>query len=311
MTKVLYIAGWGRSGSTLADSLLGQLEGVISAGEIHNTWKRGLRDNRLCGCGQRFQSCPHWTSVFDEAYGGFEELNTTEIVDIVSRVRTRRILIVWLISRLGLQRGSIGRYAQLIKLLYDALGSVGKTAELVVDSSKYPADAVLISSIRSLEVRVLHVVRDPRAVAFSWASQKAKEDGSRDRKNMRRRGATASAIRWSAYNLLVASIVRVTSGRGKYMRLRYEDLVRDPNASLTRIAQFAGLDLGEVRVVDSFGSVDATPSHLASGNPSRFASGTILIRPDERWRGEMTRWDRIRAFFFAWPTTRWMGYRWT
>ena len=42
MTKILYVAGWGRSGTTLLDNVLGQVEGFVSTGELHNIWQRGL-----------------------------------------------------------------------------------------------------------------------------------------------------------------------------------------------------------------------------------------------------------------------------
>jgi len=32
--RVLYIAGWGRSGSTILDNVLGQVDGFFSAGEL-------------------------------------------------------------------------------------------------------------------------------------------------------------------------------------------------------------------------------------------------------------------------------------
>src|SRR6476469_754930 len=54
---VLFIAGWGRSGSTLLDRMLGQVPGVFSAGELRDIWDRGVREDRLCGCGQPFHEC--------------------------------------------------------------------------------------------------------------------------------------------------------------------------------------------------------------------------------------------------------------
>lgn len=44
--KVLYIAGWGRSGSTILDNVLGQVEGFFSGGELSYLWERGLSENR-------------------------------------------------------------------------------------------------------------------------------------------------------------------------------------------------------------------------------------------------------------------------
>lgn len=38
--KVLYVIGWGRSGSTILDNVLGQLDGCFSTGELHYFWER-------------------------------------------------------------------------------------------------------------------------------------------------------------------------------------------------------------------------------------------------------------------------------
>ena len=44
--RVLYIAGSGRSGSTILDRTLGQVDGFFSAGELCNLWGRGLLARR-------------------------------------------------------------------------------------------------------------------------------------------------------------------------------------------------------------------------------------------------------------------------
>ena len=64
------IGGWGRCGSTLVDMMLGQLPGFVSAGEVRELWLRGILENRPCGCGVPFRSCPFWTKVGDEAFPG-------------------------------------------------------------------------------------------------------------------------------------------------------------------------------------------------------------------------------------------------
>ena len=45
-TVVLYIAGTGRSGSTVLANILGEVEGVFTAGEVRYLWQRGLREGR-------------------------------------------------------------------------------------------------------------------------------------------------------------------------------------------------------------------------------------------------------------------------
>jgi hypothetical protein len=57
--KVLYVTGFGRSGTTILDNILGQLDGVFAAGELHYIWDRSLEQNRLCACGEAFADCRH------------------------------------------------------------------------------------------------------------------------------------------------------------------------------------------------------------------------------------------------------------
>jgi len=51
-TRVLYILGWGRSGSTVLGNILGEIDGFFSAGELHYLWERSLVEGRACGCGR-------------------------------------------------------------------------------------------------------------------------------------------------------------------------------------------------------------------------------------------------------------------
>ncbi len=56
--QVLYVGGWGRSGSTLLSHLLGRLPGMVSVGELRYVWQAGVEANELCGCGERVRRVP-------------------------------------------------------------------------------------------------------------------------------------------------------------------------------------------------------------------------------------------------------------
>ena len=71
--KVLYVAGLGRSGSTILANTLGQVEGFFSGGELNFIWKHALIENRLCGCGRPSRECPFWGPVFNGEFGGQSE----------------------------------------------------------------------------------------------------------------------------------------------------------------------------------------------------------------------------------------------
>ena len=67
-TKVLYIARFGRSGSTILGNVLGEVEGFFHGGELRSIWEHGLILNKVCGCGVPFRECEMWRPVLDEAF---------------------------------------------------------------------------------------------------------------------------------------------------------------------------------------------------------------------------------------------------
>ena len=70
--KVLYIAGVGRSGSTLLERMLGAVPGAVNTGELNAIFSRVSQQDQRCGCGEPFSECPFWREVGAEAFGGWE-----------------------------------------------------------------------------------------------------------------------------------------------------------------------------------------------------------------------------------------------
>ena len=87
--KILYIAGATRSGSTLLHDIMAQLDGFVGVGEIRDIWHYGLVDNRRCGCGLPFRSCPFWSSILFEAFGEVDDLSARRWADLTEEFRTR------------------------------------------------------------------------------------------------------------------------------------------------------------------------------------------------------------------------------
>src|SRR5687768_7919448 len=65
-TKVLYVLGSQRGGTTILGRLLGTIDGVEFGGEMRNLWGRGLRGPRSCGCGKGQWDCEVWSRVLAE-----------------------------------------------------------------------------------------------------------------------------------------------------------------------------------------------------------------------------------------------------
>ena len=166
----------------------------------------------------------------------------------------------------------LGKWLDNTGSLYNAIQSV-TNSRVIVDSSKEPAYGYALSTISSIDFRVLHLVRDPRAAAYSWLKKKRQPD-SEDREFMHRFSPTKSAALWDSWNASAEALWR----DGKYLRLRYEDFVADPRTSFTRIL---GL-LGEHAELPLAGEREVMLgiSHTVSGNPNRFDTGSVALKPD-------------------------------
>jgi len=61
----IYIAGYGRSGSTLADTILSASKNAIGLGEARY-FQKELNEKRKCACGECIESCNFWSSISEK-----------------------------------------------------------------------------------------------------------------------------------------------------------------------------------------------------------------------------------------------------
>jgi hypothetical protein len=123
--KVLYVAGLGRSGSTILANTLGQVEGFFSGGELNFIWKHALIENRLCGCGRPARECPFWGPVFDGEFGGQSEDLAREMMRLqYSGARTRHIPLMLTEGGRAKIRARLGKFLDNTGRLYGAIRSV-------------------------------------------------------------------------------------------------------------------------------------------------------------------------------------------
>ena len=201
--KVVVIVSAGRSGSTLLDMLLGSVDGFFSGGELRYLWERGLIAERRCGCGRRVAECEVWSHALSAPT--LVELDPAEVVrwqHLLARVRhTRQLLDAAHETR---HDPRLQQLIDAMSVLYKELGRV-TACRVIVDSSKRPSDAALAALLPGVDTYVVHLVRDPRAVAYSW--RRRKEDFDHElRPQMERRRIIRSAIDWLWLNAAASGI---------------------------------------------------------------------------------------------------------
>ena len=296
--NLISIGGASRSGSTLLALLLGEKDGCFTVGELRYVWSRGYAENWLCGCGAPFRDCPFWRDVFTEAYGGFERVPVDEVAALHRSVAEIAHLPELLspVKRPSFSR-RVSTYVGHLDRLCSAIRSVSG-ADTIVDSSKLPSYCYLLSLLPGSTSRVLHLVRDSRAVAFSHMRKKRRPDVTWQEEYMVRFSPAKSAFDWAALNVSM-EILRKRVPASEL--LRYEDFVAAADDNLARIS--STLAQGPARIKETL-----TTNHTVSGNPIRMTDGKLTIREDTEWKERLERRDRRIVTGLTWPLLRRYGY---
>ncbi|MDN5790587.1 MAG: glycosyltransferase [Micrococcales bacterium] len=289
---VVYIAGSGRSGSTLLERSIGAVPGYVNVGELLDLPRRVVPRDELCGCGEAFSRCTFWTAVGQRLPEGWSEQSMAHVHRLQTRVARQRFIPQMLIGRrTGRYADNLTSYATEYARLYRAITDESGD-RYVVDASKWPSQALALK-IGGIDVRVIHLVRDVRGVAYSLSRNDiARPQAAQNERDVMFSNVPASAAaRWTATqteaDLLGARGVPVA-------RMRYDDFVDAPGPTVSRALHALRLEVTEHGLDHIDGTtISLGPSHGLSGNPSRFRHGDVLLRPDTRWKQGLSRRDRI------------------
>lgn len=297
---VLGIAGADRSGTTLLDSILGGYPDVFSAGELSYFWERGLVHGRLCGCGVPVNECPVWDAVCEVAW--LDGIDWQVMARSEQLLRSRRSFDPLIPGLRARYMEGLAEVAREVGPVYRAICEV-TGAGVVVDSSKRPTWMHLLASIPDIDLRIVHMVRDPRAVAHSRRRFKRQVDDNVER-GMTQHASANSAFFWDMWNLAIEMFERPNV---PILRLRYEDLMDDPVTNTERVAAFAGLsDVRHPNLTPT--SVEMATAHTVSGNPSRFELGHVGLKNDDSWTRDQSMFDRMTVTGLTAPIALRYGY---
>ncbi len=290
------------SGATLLCFLLNAHPSIASIGEMNGLVFKNP-DEYVCSCGKMIKTCEFWQAMQCEmAERGFEfDLKDFRNAFNLGGPRWMQKLRAGsfghasldaardaIMKRLPRERKQFtALVARNLAFVESVLKITGK--RIFVDSSKDHLRARALKSFSDYDVRVIHLVRDPRGVTAS----KLRRDGGVS--------ARAAARQWLRLH------TRLQNGLGaqlrdKYIRVRYEDLCRDPRGMLRELYAFCGADPG-------FMATDfmACPHHVI-GNPMRL-SNLSVIKLDERWRELLTEEQQRQVWQVAGRLGAQYGYR--
>jgi hypothetical protein len=320
--RLFYILAASHSGSTLLAMLLGAHPDVCTAGELKAV-SLGDPERYRCSCGAPIRACPFWTGITAETAARGLPLEITAArtdLRVVESAWARRLLRplhrgkafealrdaalflspAWRRELPAIQR----RNAVLVEAL---LARTGRSC--VVDSSKNGLRLKYLLRNPALDVKVIRLVRDGRAVALTYTDPARFADardprlrgggGGGDRAGERL--SLAAAVReWRRSHEAADAILRGLPP-SRWTEVRYEDLCRAPAVTLARVFGFMGVDPQATDL-----QFRAREHHVV-GNGMRLDSSSE-IRLDERWRGALSADDLAAFEAAAGALNRRLGY---
>lgn len=297
--KVLYISGWGRSGSTILARILGQIDGFFHGGELRTIWVDGLKPNGVCGCGVLVRECPVWNAICDRAFGGINNINPPEITRLQrsTEPRTKEVLLSQFLPNSDAKiQTRLQAYHEILSKLYCSIREV-MNSRVIVDDSNHPGYAHTLSMMPEIDLYLIHLIRDPRATAYSWSQRQKKGLGTYSIRN--------NSLGWDMRNIATEALARRV--KGKYLRLFYEDFATHPKATIQKILNFLDEQSSNLPFI-SENEVQLGISHSVFGNPNRSSSGAIAIKLDDEWKRKLNPSDRKTVTTLTFPLLLKYGY---
>jgi len=153
--------------------------------------------------------------------------------------------------------------------------------------------------VPEVDLYVLNLVRDPRAVACSWQNK------HHDRKRVARRCRA-----WKQRQQQLAAFARAQPGR--FTMVRYEQFVAQPRTTIAEILRWADLpgDVGFF-TADDRATLSWERQHLFPPTNERMLAerpGDVHIAPREQWRTLSNLRTRLVASLLTFPTNVRHGY---
>ena len=266
---ILYIAGYSRSGSTILDMLLGAHPEAVSTGELTFILEDGRDPKRLCTCGEPYAKCQFWGAWIAAHLP--DEKTAASLRHMETRENLDKVL-----------SGDVSTpEAESYKAYIDGLMShIGQAAapQVIVDSSKTARDAagraLALSRIAGFDVRMLHLTRNPRSTVKSYIETGSNwaAEGYHKKKSFE---SWRPIFGWKYANAIARQVGREL-GDDRYMHVRYENLMNNPEAELARIGAFSGLDLTDIAKAVSSGE-KFLAEHNVVGNRTRLEPQTIRL----------------------------------
>lgn len=218
--KILYIAGAGRSGTTLLDIVIGNQAESFSIGELIHLIPNGIVDKEYCSCGQPLPDCELWSVIIND-WKEQMTLSLEEYQNINYKYLRNKATLSW-VFRFLFPDKSVKLFTADTVLLYQIIAR-HTGAKTLIDSSKN-AQKILLLRKTGIPFRVLHLVRRFSHVLGSVQKNHKRDPEAGVEKDLPPFSTSYALGVWLADNFLS---VLFSLGADRH-HLRYENFIAQP-----------------------------------------------------------------------------------
>jgi len=274
--EVIYIGGYGRSGSTILDILLSQEQQIFGAGELFFLFDDWGNENRTCSCGQPYEKCPFWGDLSSEI--DIEKAkNVIHQVEAASQLQN---------INEGLLPRSLRQDYETIQERLFAYIRRKSGCSVVIDSSKtkpeMAARPLALDRLTSNTVKMIHLTRSGRNTVKTIA-QKGSNWSLEGHRTKKRLAGFTSVYGWKRANQLALRCQQIL-GHGRYAHVRYEDLQADPFSTLQVLGSQFSMRLDRaMECVQEQSPLEV--GHRVGGNRIRYQQELVFKQDAEELNG--------------------------
>ena len=308
--NLIYIASIGHSGSTLMESILGAHSQMATCGEIH-MWPHEIAQKGVmpCSCGKSILECEFWVKMhqavnplqqpqpqihfFREEFNAGHTLRLERLKDFSNKKISSQTLEK--IEVYGQNNYEV--FKTFLNLMQEMLGSELKWA---IDASKDPYRLLWLTRSNLFNIKVLHVVKNPRAFAYSMIKRLPNNEINLFHKRIYE--TARQSLKWSIENHLISQVAKNHLDPQDYFLVNYEELAAQPRATFKKICEVIECDFEE-EAINKFREGNI---HTIAGNPMRYRSGGIVL--DEKWKNALPNSSRRVAEIMTWINSSQYGY---
>jgi len=267
---LIYLLGAGRSGTTLLATVLNTNSKILTLGEMHQ-FREHLIGEKQCSCGLALKECEFWSEII----GQLPKQTAEELLFSEKKESHHNI------PKILLSNKSDNEYLSIQEEIFTKISN-DKPNKILLDSSKYIARYLLLSKSKKINVKGIYVVRDVRGVINSFG-----------KKVQTPRSPLSTII----YYCLINFFGQVVCWRNnRVIKVKYEDFVSDPEHELSRIYCHVFEGKEKDMVLPEFLEMP----HIIGGNRIK-SEKRIVIKPDYKWRSNISRWKQICYYLFTFP----------